>query len=127
MQSAERLLCAWLPDQLGGVRVSTEIPSNLADVLPIVRVRRTGGSRKASLTTASVDFDYFAATSTAVSELAEQVDDVLNYQLPVMVNGHVLGFRGTYAGPQFRSYDNTFLAHMGAAYGLMVHRAALVG
>lgn len=114
----ERLLVAFLPGQLGGVRVLTELPANLADVLPVVAVLRLGGTdASVAFDVATVDVDVYAASRAAASALAEQVRRALRFALP-----HTAGVRHvqTLSAPAWRPYDNTALRRFGATYQLTV-------
>lgn len=125
MLGIEQLLIAWLSAQLPGMRISVESPPNLVPELPMIKLVRIGGNRVFSLDKPSVDIDVFAATRLEATNLAIQVDDLLTYRLPTTVQGHVLGFAGTYGGPAWRGYDNPDVSRVGATYGLLVHRTAL--
>lgn len=125
----DQLLVAWIPtvlpfDQYGRrVRVVTDTPTNLADECPIVQVDRVGGPRFGKLAKPSVDFNCFAVTRIDAAYLAEQIDELMNTQLPTMVLDHVIGFQGSYSGPTWRNYENTFVQRYGMTYGYIVHRA----
>lgn len=79
----EAALLAVLVDLAGN---GTITPTNLADVLPFVRVMRFGGSDDLLTDTARVDVDCFAATRPAAQSLAEAVRQrMLSY--PHVVDG----------------------------------------
>lgn len=114
----ERLLVGFLPGQLGGVRVLTELPANLADVLPVVSVLRLGGTdASVALDIAVIDVDVYAGSRGAASSLAEQVRRALRFALP-----RTAGVRRvqTISAPAWRPYDNTALRRFGATYELTV-------
>lgn len=121
MRGIEELLVNWLPP-LVGVRVSTEVPNDLAEQVPMVRVYRNGGPRQFSLAKPAVLVESFAADRISALRLAELVDDLVNYNLPTMVLGHTLGLQGVYSGPSFRNYDNPAVFRYGATYGFTVHQ-----
>lgn len=123
MKGIEELLVAWIPTVLPGVRVSTDIPPNLADVLPYIRVTRVGGPRRFNLTKPSVDVDTFAADRLTATNLANQLDDLLTYRLPTTFDGHVIGVEGAYSGPAWRPYENGGVSRVGASYGFLLHHA----
>lgn len=58
---------------VGTGHTGVETPANLADVLPFVRIRRTGGPSDRLNDYASIDIDVFAALYTAAELLAERV------------------------------------------------------
>lgn len=123
MKGIEELLVAFIPAHVLGVRVSTDIPGNLAGVLPYVRVTRVGGPRRLNLVKPSVDIDVFAADRLAATNLANQLDDVFAYTLPTVFDGHVIALEGAYSGPSWRSYENGGVSRVGASYGFLLHHA----
>ncbi len=70
----QRVLVDALPALVGAGRVAARTPSNLAEVLPFVRVLRIGGGRDRINDYPTVDVDTFAATYAQAEELAELVD-----------------------------------------------------
>lgn len=69
----QRLLVDELETLAGDGRTAIETPTNLADVLPFVRVLRVGGFSDRINDRATVDIDVFAATYGAAELLAERV------------------------------------------------------
>jgi hypothetical protein len=126
---AELLLVGWLGPTLAPsyptIRCVTDVPANLADVLPLVQVTRFGGSDDVpTLDRAHVDVDCFAATRQGAHDLAEAVRALLRFYLPGRVlSGAVIAKVITISGPAWRPWDNTDLARFGAAYALTIHRA----
>lgn len=114
----ERLLVAYLSDALK-VRVVTDLPANLQDILPVVQVGRVGGADDVvTIDNARVDVDAFAAGRGAASDLAERCRVALRFELPGRVVGgaRVAAVR-TGAGPAWRPYDDTTnVRHFGATY-----------
>jgi hypothetical protein len=123
VKGIEELLVELIPVLLPGPRVSTDIPANLAAVLPYIRVTRVGGPRRLNLTKPSVDIDVFAADRLTATNLANQLDDLLVYKLPTTYDGHVIGLEGAYSGPSWRPYENGGVSRVGASYGFLLHHA----
>lgn len=123
----ERLLVAYLPPLLGGVRVVTDTPANLERVLPIVQVQRFGGGDVApGIDRPVVDIDCYAATRGAASDLAERVRYAVLYRLPGTTVGAVgIPRVDTLTGPSWRPYDNTALRRFGASYAITTHAATI--
>jgi hypothetical protein len=119
----ETLLVGWLSPHLGGMRVVTDTPSNLANILPVVQVTRFGGSdRQVALDVANVDIDTYAASRHGAAELAERVRYALLFILPGQNNDGVVVTRtDTIVGPSWRAYENTALRRFGATYQLTLH------
>lgn len=119
----ERLLTSWLAQQLA-VRVVTDLPANLDDVLPLVQVTRYGGGDDViSLDRPLVDVDCYAATRGAAYELAQRVRDAVRFALPGRVVDSVLVCRvDTLSGPVWRPYENATLRRFGASYQITTQR-----
>lgn len=122
----EKLLVATLPARIGGVRVLTETPANLAGAVPVIQVTRFGGGDTApGIDRPNVDFDVFAATRAQAFSIAEK----LRYALLYVIPGQRLDAAGTatiarvdtISGPSIRPYDNTALRRVGASYQLTLH------
>lgn len=117
-------LVAWLSAQRGsGVRVLTELPANLTDVLPVAQVQRVGGDDDTfRLDRALVDVDVYAATRTAASTLARQVrDDLVMHLRGTATAAAVFGLVTTVSAPQWRPYEDINLRRLGATYELYFH------
>lgn len=123
MKGIEELLVAFIPVLLPGPRVSTDIPDNLAAVLPYIRVTRIGGPRDKVLAKPSVDIDVFADDRLTATTLAGQLEDAFTYQLPTLFDGHIIALEGTYSGPSWRPYENPAVSRVGASYGFVLHHA----
>lgn len=115
-------LVAWLGTQLT-VRHVTELPANLADILPVNQLQRVGGGDDGiRLDRALVDVDTYAATRDAASTLARQTRDELVVNLRgVMTDSAVFGRVSTVSAPSWRPYENTALRRMGATYEIFFH------
>lgn len=120
-------LVAWLIAELGpGVKVCTELPANLDQVLPAVRVQRITGAEDADgkLDHPVVDVDVFAADRGAASQLANQVRDLIRYSLRNTVTAaSVFGAPTTNVGPRWLPDDNTSLRRFHARYQIPFHTA----
>lgn len=123
MADVEGLLIPWFTETLE-VRALTDLPSDLADVLPVVQIVRIGGpsnddNPRFDMPTISVD-SYAADRATAIA-LAETVDDALRIQLPGQTLSRSTITRvQTVTGPSWRPYDNTSLRRVGASYRLYI-------
>ena len=119
----EALLIPWLTSTLG-VRFVTDLPANLADVLPLGQVTRIGGAdddNVASFDAPVVDVDYFAADRAAVSDLARRGHTALRITLPgLTVGAGTVTKVQTITGPSWRPYDDTLLRRIGASYRLYI-------
>lgn len=114
----ERLLVTYLGGELG-VRVVTDLPSNLQQVLPVVQVGRFGGADDVrTIDNGSVDIDVYAAGRGASVALAERCRAALRFDLPGRVIGGVTVSRvRTTLGPAWRPYDDTTnVRRFGATY-----------
>lgn len=119
----EALLIPWLVSTLS-VRALTDLPENLAGVLPVVQVTRIGGPADDSLPSfdfPNVDIDCFDVDREAASNLAGRVHTALRVTLPgLKLSGATITRVRTLTGPSWRPYDNTALRRFGATYQLHV-------
>lgn len=119
----ELLLYGWLKAETG-LRVLTELPANLSEVLPVIQVSRYGGSDRYTIDRGSVDIDCYAATRGAASSLASQVRRLLLRELPsyydASLNATVSRVR-TINAPGWAPYDNTSLRRFHASYMVSLH------
>lgn len=109
---AETVFLTWLRSAFPGVRVVTETPSNLSDVLPVIAVSRFGGTDEefSSFDNPSMDFDCYAANREAARSLAYAVRDSIRNDLPGQtVAGAFVSRTRSVAAPVFTPYDNTTL------------------
>lgn len=115
-------IVAWMHDDLS-VRVLTELPENLADVLPVVQVQRVGGDDDGlRLDRALVDVDVYGPTRAAASALARQAREGLVVRLRgVKTTAAVFGRVSTVSAPAWRPYENPALRRSGATYEIFFH------
>lgn len=107
---AEDVLQAAAAAKFTGKRVTTETPSNLADVLPCIVITRFGGAEDEVYTfdNANVDFDVYAATRGAARTLAHQVRTWVRKELPgTTIGSAAVGRTRTITAPVWTPYDNT--------------------
>lgn len=108
-----------------GARCVTDLPANLADVLPVIQVERFGGGDDTlTLDNANVDVDVYAADRAKAEALAEQVRFLMRADLPgktVADGAAVVSRVRTITGPNRLPYDNTGLVRVGAAYQVTLH------
>lgn len=118
----EAELIAWLATKLS-VRVLTDLPANLADVLPVIQVQRIGGDDDAlRLDRALVDVDVYAATRPAASGLMAQARSALLSELRgIATEAAVFTMARTIAAPTWRSYENPALRRFGASFEIHSH------
>jgi hypothetical protein len=115
-------LIAWLKAQLN-VRHLTDLPADLAGVLPVNQVTRVGGDDDGlRLDRALVDIDSYAADRAGASLLARQTRDKLVVGLRGVQTTHaVFGRVSTIAAPAWRPYENPGLRRVGATYEVYFH------
>ena len=119
----EQLVRDFLTADLG-VRVCTELPDDLADVVPLLQVVRIGGPTHDDdpyfhLPTISVDA--YEATRADANDLAMQADLSLRRRLPgAVVLGCSVGKVRTISGPSWRPWDDVALRRFGASYQLWI-------
>ncbi|WP_370421955.1 hypothetical protein AB8O64_27605 [Streptomyces sp. QH1-20] len=120
---AEAALVAWLAPQLG-VRVCTDTPADLDAVVPLVRLRRVGGSDDGfRLDLAVMDIEAFAATRAEATDLAARIRDALLTDLPgsAPTVAAVFTAASTISAPSWRPWENPGLTRMGATYAVRLH------
>lgn len=120
---AESVVRSALASAFADVRVVTELPANLGDVLPVVEVSRFGGSDDVlSFDNANVDVDVYAASRGAARTLAEQVRAYMRGQLPgqTFAGAFVLSV-STISAPMWTPYDNTALRRFNSSYRIRLH------
>lgn len=118
----EAELVAWLHARLT-VRVLTDLPANLADILPVIQVQRIGGDDDAlRLDRALVDVDVYAASRPAASALMAQARSVLLSELRgLATESAVFTMARTITGPAWRPYENPALRRFGASFEIYSH------
>jgi hypothetical protein len=121
---AEQALAVWLGSQLS-VRTVTELPANLATVLPLVHVVRVGGSEVIrTLDEAVLDVETFALGRDVSRSLADQVRHTLRYVLPGQRLGTgVATLCDVVSTPRWLPWDDTGLRRFGATYRVVIHAA----
>ncbi|GAA0423857.1 hypothetical protein [Streptomyces luteireticuli] len=121
---AEAVLVAWLASALG-VRVCTDTPADLAEVLPLLRVRRIGGTDDGfRIDHALVDVDAFGPSRVDASALAARTRAALLDLLPgSTAAGAVVTAAGTVSAPARRPWENPNVHRFGATYTLHLHTA----
>jgi hypothetical protein len=113
----ERALCGWLTASLSA-RCVTELPADLADVVPLLQVGRLGGVDPVpGIDDATVDVTAFADTYANASALAYRAWTALRLQLPgtSVPGGTVLRVR-TLSAPTFHPYDNPAVRRFGSTF-----------
>jgi len=124
----EAALTAWLSSRFPGIRVCTELPAQLVEVIGdaggVVRVTRIGGGTSTAnpaLDTPTVDVDCFGDTRIDARALAVQVQSALLLDLPGsdIAGGSVPKHGVTQTlGPAWRPYDDTDVRQIGATYSI---------
>jgi len=122
--SVNKALIAYL-NGATGARCVTDLPANLADVLPVIQVERFGGGDDVvTIDKANVDIDVYAASRGAAEDLAEDVRRLMRTDLPgktVADGAAVVSRVRTITSPSRLPYDNTGLVRVGAAYQVTLH------
>ncbi|MFI1485788.1 hypothetical protein [Streptomyces sp. NPDC020747] len=115
-------LVAWLTGRLD-VRVLTDLPENLGDVLPVVQIQRAGGGDDGiRLDRAFIDIDVYGATRQAASQLMSQARSLLLTELRgVVTAAAVFTSARTITAPFWRSYENPGLRRFGATFEIFCH------
>jgi hypothetical protein len=123
MADVEGILIPWLRETID-VRVVTDLPADLADVLPVVQLTRIGGfshddNPRFDMPTLSADC--YAEDRGQAIALAESVDEAFRIQLPGQtLNRSTVTRVQTVTGASWRPYDNTSLRRVGASYRLYI-------
>jgi hypothetical protein len=116
----------WLHDWLAtefGVRVVTELPANLQDVVPVIQVGRVGGGNRYTIDRPTVDVVCFTSSLSggdgrnAARKFAELVRDAMYFRLPGTLPVTSVA---TVSAPAWRPYDNPAVRCYGATYQLTV-------
>lgn len=114
----EALAYNYLTAALDGVRVSTDVPGNLEQVMPLVRVVRGPGGDDRITDSPLLDVECFAATRGALWLLTEQVRDAMHALAGVAVNGRLVDSVATTAAPTRVDYGNPAVHRTVATYRL---------
>lgn len=113
----EALAVAYLKPLLG-VRVTTDVPGNLEQILPLVRVVRGPGTDDGLNDAPLLDVECFAATRGALWDVTEQTRDALHQLSGNTVNGRLIDSVTTAAGPTRLDYENPAVHRSVASYRL---------
>ena len=125
----ETLLPAAIRAAFPGVRVVTELPADLADVTPCVRVAGIGGTAdQHRFASARVDIDAYDVEHDGMSarenarNLAQQIHDWAIEDLPgqIIAGVSVLSVSDVMA-PKWTPHDNTTLRRFTLTIGLRLH------
>jgi hypothetical protein len=107
---AETVFLTWLRAEFPDLRVVTELPADLGEALPCIRVTCFGGANESApgFDNSSMSFDCFAATRDAARTLAYEVRQSVTGKLPgQMVAGCAVVRARTTSGPFWTPWDNT--------------------
>jgi len=120
----ESLLVAYLSGRTG-YRVVTELPEDVDQHLPIIRVNRVSGtSVNYKCDHPIVDVDVFAADRPTAHDLSEEMRSMLYLDLPtvdcVQPSGVVAGVT-VLNGPRWLPDKNTHVRRYQASYQLVTH------
>lgn len=120
---AEVVIVAGLKAKFPTAYVSTEVPSNLADVLPAHAVRRIGGADQVyPYDVAQVDVDTFGADAYAAAIAAEQVRSWFRTQIQgTTIAGAYVNAVETTLAPRWALWDNTNVRRYVASYRITLH------
>ncbi|WP_406224975.1 hypothetical protein [Streptomyces anulatus] len=118
----EAALVAWLKTELQ-VRVLTDLPAALAEVLPVVQIQRVGGNDDGlRLDRALIDVDVYAASRGAASALMSLTRAGLLGKLRgARTSQAVFGLVRTVSAPAWRPYENPALRRFGATFEIYSH------
>lgn len=118
----EQLLVAYL-NEVTDERVVTDLPSNLDQILPVVRlIRVSGADNDYKLDRPIVDVDVFAKDRAEAFGLARRVQALLRFELPTITRpGGVVTAVSTIVGPRWLPDTNTNLRRVQATYEVVAH------
>ncbi len=119
---AELLVASWLRTQIAARVVTSELPADLEDQIPLVQVVRIGGSTPVPLRLDSprLDVDCYAGNRTAVSALARGVAALLPTMRGVTTGGGVVVAVEVETAPSYRPDFNPRVRRAGALYVLTI-------
>lgn len=121
----EAALVPWL-NTATSVRCVTELPANLADVVPIIEITRIGGADDTqSIDAATVDVTCYSGNRINARALAYRVQSILRTQAPgaAVIGGVLLRVR-TISAPSWQPYDDPNLRRFGATYQIVTQSTA---
>lgn len=118
----EQLLVDYL-HEVTNRRVLTDLPSNLDQILPVVRLTRVSGADDDyKLDRPIVDVDVYAQDRAGAFSLARQVQALLRFELPTTTRpGGVVTAVSTIVGPRWLPDTNTNLRRVQATYEVFAH------
>ena len=121
----EAALVPWLNAHTS-TRCLTELPADLASVLPVIQVGRIGGADGVvSIDEATVDVTCFGASRITARALAYRVQSILRTALPGAVDtGGVVLRVQTVSGPTYLPFDDPNLRRFGATYQIVTQATA---
>lgn len=128
--AAESVVRGWLATHFTPTPVVTELPADLATLIPLIQVVRFGGGDDLPvLDTAHIDVDTFASTRDGARLLAEQVRAALRFQLPGQTaGGGFVAAVSTISAPRWVPYDNTTdLRRFVASYRITIRSVPIEG
>lgn len=118
----EQLLVAYLEDVLDE-RVLTDLPADLDEILPVVRLTRVSGADDDyKLDRPIVDVDVYAQDRAGAFSLARRAQALLRFELPtVTCPGGVVTAVSTIIGPRWLPDTNINLRRVQATYEITAH------
>ncbi|MGW1998151.1 phage tail termination protein [Embleya sp. NPDC001921] len=125
MVNAELLVTGWLRGLLDPIRVVTNTPADLEQILPVVQVERVGGPTL-RFSDGPLLYIYTYDTSRLLAvELAIRVQDLMLHHLPgVTAAGGRVQTVGCPIGPQWLPYDNPNVNRTQATYATAIRPVA---
>lgn len=114
----ERLITWYLRGQLvdSAIRVVTELPPQIEEHLPIVRVAGAGGRDDRITSRERVDVETFAATRAIARDLAERVRTAMHGASHTVLDGWLIDRVSTEAVPSWADYQNNRVRRYVATY-----------
>lgn len=123
---SELLLIGWIRGMSLGsvVRVVTDLPADLASVLPVVQVTRIGGrgAHPPILDRPRLDVDVFAATRQAASDICRKIEGKLHTLRGQAASGTVITDVFVEQGSSWRPYGNPDVRRFGLFVELTIRR-----
>ncbi len=122
---AELVVASWLRTQVVARVVTSELPADLEDQLPLVQVVRIGGSTLVPLRLDNprLDVDCYASNRTGVSALARRVAAILPTMRGTTSGGGVVVSVAVETGPSYRPDFNPRVRRSGALYAFTIRPA----
>lgn len=102
----EYLIALYLRGVFAPIRVVTELPSQMEEQVPVIRVGGAGGSDDRLCSTERLDVEAFTATRVQARELAERVRTAMHAASHTVVDGWLIDHVSTEAGPIWLDYQN---------------------